>query len=94
MIILNLHFFSTVPSHNVVSGGKLMVRYCTMFVSVCTCILITCVQYSVGSVLLAYAGEGGDGGCFFQLSEDSTMTGFTLYYPKQDPKLVPKPYPW
>ena len=73
---------------------KLMVRYCTLLVSVRTCILITCMQYSVGSVLLAYAGEGGDGGCFFQLSEDSTMTGFTLYYPKQDPKMVPKPYPW
>ena len=50
--------------------------------------------HSVGSVLLAYAGEGGDDGCLFQLSEDSTMTGFTLYYPKQDPKMVPKPYPW
>ena len=52
------------------------------------------MQHSVGSVLLAYAGEGGDGGCFFQLSEDSTMTGFTVYYPKQDPTTVPKPYPW
>ena len=50
--------------------------------------------HKVGSVLLAYAREGGDGGCFFQLSEDSTMTGFTVYYPNQDPKMVPKPYPW
>ena len=48
----------------------------------------------VGSVLMAYAGEGGDGGCFIQLSEDSTITGFTVYYPNQDPKQVPKPYPW
>ena len=45
-------------------------------------------------MLLAYAGEGGDGGCFIQLSEDSTITGFTIYYPNQDPKQVPKPYPW
>lgn len=43
---------------------------------------------------MAYAGEGGDGGCFIQLSEDSTITGFTVYYPNEDPKQVPKPYPW
>lgn len=48
----------------------------------------------VGSVLLPSAGEGSADGCFLQLSEDSTLTGFTIYYPKQVPEQVPKPYPW
>ena len=70
---------------------KLMV---SCMINIETIDLPVCIRYKVGSVLLAYAGEGGDGSCFFQLSEDSTMTGFTIYYPNQDPKMVPKPYPW
>ena len=63
--------------------------YGSLFVCLYPSITIT-----VGSVLLVYAGEGGDDGCFIQLSEDSTISGFTVYYPSQDPKQVPKPYPW
>ena len=49
---------------------------------------------AVGSVLLAYAGRKSDAGCFIQLSEDSTLSGFTIYYPEQVPEQVPLPYPW
>lgn len=47
-----------------------------------------------GSVLLPYGGQGNDGGCFLQLSEDSTVSGFTVYYPAQAPDQIPQPYPW
>jgi len=49
---------------------------------------------AVGSVLLVYAGRKSDDGCFLQLSEDSTLSGFTIYYPDQVPDQVPLPYPW
>ncbi|KAL5502665.1 hypothetical protein EMCRGX_G009473 [Ephydatia muelleri] len=48
----------------------------------------------VGSVLLPYGGQGSDEGCFLQLSEDSTVSGFTVYYPSQPPDQIPQPYPW
>ena len=81
-----------VPSHHVVSGEDVDGKYqLSMTLSRS---YGACMCHTVGSVLLAYAGEGRDDGCFFQLSEDSTMTGFVVYYPNQDPKMVPKPYPW
>ena len=48
----------------------------------------------VGSVLLPSGGRGGEGGCFIEQAEDTTVSGFTIYYPNQLPQELPQPYPW
>ncbi len=48
-----------------------------------------------GTTLLAEAGEGSeDGPPFIALTTNSTLRGVVIYYPKQDPTAVPKPYPY
>ncbi|MGQ9523806.1 MAG: glycosyl hydrolase family 28-related protein [Armatimonadota bacterium] len=48
-----------------------------------------------GSVLLAYEGAGKeDGPAFITLGNNSTLRGFVIYYPEQDPSGPPQPYPW
>jgi hypothetical protein len=48
----------------------------------------------VGSVLLPSGGRGEEDGCFIELTEDTTVSGFTVYYPHQLPHQVPQPFPW
>ena len=49
-----------------------------------------------GSVLEPHAGAGHeDGRPFITLTDNSTLQGFTIHYPDQDPKAdAPTPYPW
>lgn len=47
-----------------------------------------------GSTLLIEGGEGTEEGAFLTLHTNSTLKGVVLYYPRQDPKAIPKPYPW
>lgn len=48
-----------------------------------------------GSTLLATAGEGSESGDpFIRLTTNSVLRGVVIYYPKQDPKSAPKPYPY
>ena len=68
------------------------------------CCMFTCVHHfcplsswmlhKVGSVLRPTGGRGSDEGCFLQMTEDTTLQGFTIYYPEQVPDKVPVPYPW
>ena len=48
----------------------------------------------VGSILRVEGGSGSDNGCFIQLNEDSTLTGFSIFYPNQKVDKPPAPYPW
>lgn len=47
-----------------------------------------------GSTFLVEGGEGAEAGAFLTLNTNSTLKGVVIYYPKQDPRSVPKPYPW
>lgn len=47
-----------------------------------------------GSTFLVEGGEGTETGAFITLRTNSTLKGVVVYYPRQDPKAVPKPYPW
>lgn len=47
-----------------------------------------------GTTFLIEEGEGQESGAFLTLGTNSTLKGVVLYYPKQDPKGEPKPYPW
>ncbi len=48
-----------------------------------------------GTTLLAEAGEGSeDGPPFIELTTNATLRGVVIYYPKQDPTAVPRPYPY
>lgn len=47
-----------------------------------------------GTTFLIEGGEGTEKGAFLTLNTNSTIKGAVFYYPKQDPKVVPKPYPW
>lgn len=49
---------------------------------------------SVGSVLIVKGGRNDDNGCFIQLNEDSTLTGFFVNYPNQQKYQTPVQYPW
>ena len=48
----------------------------------------------VGSILNVQGGAGSDYGCFIELTEDSTLTGFSVFYPNQKVDQEPGPYPW
>jgi len=47
-----------------------------------------------GTTFLVEGGEGTEDGAFLTLDTDSTLKGVVIYYPRQDPKSIPKPYPW
>ncbi|AIE83735.1 glycosyl hydrolase family 28-related protein [Fimbriimonas ginsengisoli] len=47
-----------------------------------------------GTTFLIEGGEGTEAGAFLTLNTNSTVKGVVFYYPKQDPKAIPKPYPW
>lgn len=47
-----------------------------------------------GTTFLVESGEGAEDGAFLTLNTNSTLKGVVIYYPKQDPKGIPKPYPW
>ncbi|KNC47685.1 uncharacterized protein AMSG_11788 [Thecamonas trahens ATCC 50062] len=48
-----------------------------------------------GSVLLVVGGRGEASGTpFATLKQDATLRGVVLYYPDQDPKAAPTPYPF
>jgi hypothetical protein len=47
-----------------------------------------------GTTFLVEGGEGGEQGAFLTLNTNSTLKGVVFYYPKQDPKERPSPYPW
>jgi len=48
-----------------------------------------------GTTFLVEGGEGReDRPAFIQLGTNSTLKGVVIYYPKQDPNDVPKPYPY
>jgi len=48
-----------------------------------------------GTTLLAVADEGTEEGLpFIHLTTNSTLLGVVIYYPKQDPRSEPKPYPY
>lgn len=47
-----------------------------------------------GTTFLVEAGEGTEQGAEITLNTNSTLQGVVLYYPKQNPHAVPKPYPW
>lgn len=47
-----------------------------------------------GSTFLVEGGEGTEEGAFLTLNTNSTLKGVVFYYPRQNPKAVPKPYPW
>ncbi|CAN5443959.1 hypothetical protein BH11ARM1_BH11ARM1_13550 [soil metagenome] len=47
-----------------------------------------------GTTFLVEGGEGTEKGAFLTLNTNSTLKGVVIYYPKQDPKEIPKPYPW
>jgi hypothetical protein len=48
-----------------------------------------------GTALLPTADAGKeDAPPFLTLNTNSVLQGVTVYYPDQDPKAVPKPYPW
>ena len=48
-----------------------------------------------GTTLMPTAGAGKeDGPAFITLATNSVLKGVTIYYPDQDPKAKPKPYPW
>ena len=48
-----------------------------------------------GTTLLVTEGAGKeDGPPFITLNSNSTLKGLVLYYPEQDPRQEPKPYPW
>ena len=59
-----------------------------------SCLLSSCLLCAVGSVLRPTGGRGSEEGCFLQMTEDTTLQGFTIYYPDQVPDKVPVPYPW
>ncbi len=48
---------------------------------------------SVGSVLLVKSGAGSNIGCFMQLNEETTLSGFIIYYPSQKQDQTPIQYP-
>jgi len=47
-----------------------------------------------GTTFLVEANEGKETGAFLTLNTNSTLKGVVIYYPKQDPKAIPNPYPW
>lgn len=48
-----------------------------------------------GTTLLVTAGKGQETGePFLSLTTNSTVKGLVIYYPDQDPKATPLPYPW
>jgi len=48
-----------------------------------------------GTTLLVTAGKGQETGePFLRLDTNSTVKGLVVYYPDQDPKATPAPYPW
>lgn len=47
-----------------------------------------------GTTFLVDGGEGTEEGAFLTLNTNSTLKGVVFYYPKQDPKAIPKPYPY
>ncbi|MCC6730643.1 MAG: hypothetical protein IT208_15020 [Chthonomonadales bacterium] len=48
-----------------------------------------------GTTLFVTGGAGSeDGPPFITLNTDATLKGVVVYYPDQDPKARPKPYPW
>lgn len=47
-----------------------------------------------GTTFLVESGEGAEDGAFLTLNTNSTLKGVVIYYPKQDPADVPKPYPY
>src|SRR5262249_27940753 len=48
-----------------------------------------------GTVFLATEGEGSEEGPpFIALTHNSVLKGVVLFYPRQDPARVPRPYPW
>jgi hypothetical protein len=47
-----------------------------------------------GTTFLIEGGAGTEDGAFLTLDTNSTIKGAVFYYPKQDPKAIPTPYPW
>jgi Pectate lyase superfamily protein len=47
-----------------------------------------------GTTFLVEGGTGSEDGAFLTLNTNATLKGVVFYYPNQDPKAVPKPYPW
>jgi Pectate lyase superfamily protein len=48
-----------------------------------------------GTTFLVTGDEGNENGpAFITLHDNSTLKGVVIYYPKQNPAGVPKPYPW
>ena len=48
-----------------------------------------------GSVLLPRAGRGDiNGTAFLSMPEDTTLRGFTIFYPEVNATATPVPYPW
>lgn len=48
-----------------------------------------------GTTLMPTADQGKeDAPAFITLNTNSVLQGLTVYYPDQDPKATPKPYPW
>jgi len=47
-----------------------------------------------GTTFLIEGGAGAEEGAFLTLNTNSTLKGVVFYYPKQDPKAIPSPYPW
>jgi len=47
-----------------------------------------------GSILLPRSGQGNASGAFLYMPEDTTVRGFSFYYPDVDPKATPVPYPF
>ncbi len=51
-------------------------------------------QTDGGTTFLIEGGEYTEKGAFLTLNTNSTIKGAVFYYPNQDPKVAPKPYPW
>jgi len=47
-----------------------------------------------GTTFLVEGEAGKETGAFLTLNTNSTLKGVVIYYPKQDPKAIPTPYPW
>ena len=95
-LLHNWHKFLLIFSDNPVHWEGEMVDW-RMRVLTCalhSCLLSSCLLCAVGSVLRPTGGRGSEEGCFLQMTEDTTLQGFTIYYPDQVPDKVPVPYPW
>jgi hypothetical protein len=57
--------------------------------------MVNHISFIDGTVLLPFNGYNEENGTpFITISSDSTLKGLVIYYPDQNPKKAPVPFPW